>query len=91
MGAGYGCDANLHCGISARLFYIGGIAPNTTVWPPGTAPLPPKEWSGRGLRPKRVRRDPEHQPISVKALALGLPEDACQTNHPDESTYFMTE
>lgn len=80
MDAGYGCDTDLRSGISALgLFYVGGIGPNTTVWPPGTAPLPPKEWSGRGGRPKRVRRDPEHRPVSVKALALGLPEDAWQT------------
>jgi len=79
MDAGYGSDTDLRSGISALgLLYVGGIGPNTTVWPPGTAPLPPKEWSGRGGRPTRVRRDAEHQPISVKALALGLPEDAWQ-------------
>ena len=30
------------------LDYVAGILPNTSVWPPGTAPLPPKPWSGRG-------------------------------------------
>ena len=80
MDAGYGSDTDLRSGISALgLLYVGGIGPNTTLWPPGTVPLPPKEWSGRGRPPTLVRRDPEHQPISVKALALGLSEDAWQT------------
>lgn len=80
MDAGYGSDTDLRSGISALgLCYVAGIGPNTSVWPAGTAPLPPKEWSGRGRRPTRVRRDAEHQPVSVKALALGLPEDSWET------------
>src|SRR3954451_10610649 len=42
----------------------------------GCAPLPPKPWSGRGRPPKLIRRDNEHQPISVKALALALEQAA---------------
>ena len=30
------------------LSYVAGILSNTTVWAPGTGPLPPKKWSGRG-------------------------------------------
>ena len=56
-----------------------GIPPQSSVWPPGTAPLPPLPWSGRGRRPKLMRRDNEHQPVSVKALALGLPPASWQT------------
>ena len=37
------------------------------------APLPPLPWSGRGRRPKLMRRDAEHSPVSVKALARDLP------------------
>src|SRR3954463_7283518 len=33
----------------------------------------------RGRRPKLMRRDSEHQPVSVKALALGLPPASWQT------------
>jgi SRSO17 transposase len=51
---------------------VAGILPTTTVWAPGTAPLPPKRWSGRGRRPTRLRRDAKHRPVSVKELALGL-------------------
>src|SRR4051794_28750119 len=36
-------------------------------------------WSGRGRPPKRRRRDTEHRPIGVKALALGLPAASWQT------------
>ena len=56
-----------------------GISPGATIWAPGTAPLPPKEWTGRGRRPTRLRRDGEHQPVTVKALALTLPEEVWQT------------
>ena len=80
MDAGYGADTDLRDGITAEgLTYAAGIMPNTTVWPPGMAPLPPKEWSGRGRRPILLQRSPEHQPVSVKALALSLPPDAWQT------------
>jgi hypothetical protein len=44
------------------------------VWTSGTGPLPPKKWWGCGQRPKRLRRDDEHKPISVEELALGLPK-----------------
>lgn len=45
----------------------------TSVWAPGQQPLPPKPWSGVGRKPRLLRRDAEHQPVSVKALAMGLP------------------
>jgi SRSO17 transposase len=46
------------------------------VWAPGMAPLRPKRWSGRGRPPRLIRRDRNHQPISVKELALSLPAKA---------------
>src|SRR6202166_4290646 len=68
--AGYGCNTNLRTGISAlSLHYVAGILSRTSVWVSGTGPLPPKKWSGRGRRPKLVRRDDKHQPVSVKELA----------------------
>ena len=80
MDAGYGADTNLRTSITAlALTYVAGIAPNTTVWAFGTAPLSPKTWSGRGRRPKLMRRDAKHQPVSVKDLALGLPKRAWRT------------
>jgi SRSO17 transposase len=74
MDAGYGASTDLRTNVTALgLTYVAGIAPNATVWAPGEEPLPPKRWSGRGRRPKLLRRDAKHQPISVKHLALTLP------------------
>jgi DDE superfamily endonuclease len=75
--AAYGDDCNLRAEISGiGLTYVLGIRSATTVWAPGTAPLPPKPWSARGLRSTRLRRDAAHQPVAVKDLALGLPARA---------------
>ena len=70
----------LRAGITALgLTYVAGILSTTTVWAPGTAPLPPKPWSGRGRPPTLLRRDARHQPVSVKELALGLSKRAWRT------------
>jgi SRSO17 transposase len=80
MDAGYGADTDLRTNITTLgLTYVAGTRPNTTVWPLGTAPLPPKRWSGRGRLPKLLRRDAKHHPVSVKQLALGLPKRAWRT------------
>src|SRR3954468_11022898 len=80
MDAGYGGNTRLREEISAlELSYVAGIPPQTSVWPLGTAPLPPLPWSGRGRPPKLMRRDAEHHPVSVKALALDLPAASWQT------------
>lgn len=75
--AGYGDETAFRDGITELgMLYAVGIRPATTVWAPGTAPLPPKPWSGRGIRPTRLRREPGHEPVAVKALAMGLTADA---------------
>ena len=51
------------------LTYVAGILSSTTVWAPGTGPLPPK----------LMRRNRQHQPVAVKALAQGLPAKAWRT------------
>jgi SRSO17 transposase len=77
MDAGYGSDTQLRTDVTALGFhYVAGILSNTSVWAQGAAPLPPKPWSGRGRPPKLMRRDGEHQPTSVKALALALEQAA---------------
>jgi SRSO17 transposase len=79
MDAGYGNDTELRAQITAlELNYVAGIQASTTVWPPGMVPLPPLPGSGRGRPPKLLRRDPEHQPVAVKALAHTLPPAAWQ-------------
>src|SRR5260370_23855354 len=75
--AGYGTDTDFRDGITeSGLPYVVGIQSSTILWPPGVDPLPPKQWSGRGRRTSAIRRDIEHQPISAKQLALGLPTKA---------------
>jgi SRSO17 transposase len=75
--AGYGNDTDFRDGITGiGLPYAVGIQSSTTLWPPSIEPLPPKQWSGRGRRTSAIRRDAEHQPVSVKQLALDLPKDA---------------
>lgn len=87
MDAGYGSDTDLRASVATLgLAYVAGIMPNTTVWAPGTGPLPAKNWSGYGRPPKLIRRDANHRPISVKALAHGLPKRAWHTIEWREGT-----
>src|SRR5580704_14318133 len=80
LDAGYGNNSELRADITAlELTYIAGILSSTTAWAPGTGPLPPKPWSGRGRQPTRMCRDAKHQPITAKKLAFGLPKHAWRT------------
>jgi SRSO17 transposase len=85
MDAGYGNDTGGNdTGRRTEIAALGlrcvaGIGPNTSVWPPGIEPLRPQRGRGSGRPPKLLRRDDEHQPVSVKALARGLPAPAWQT------------
>lgn len=75
--AGYGDETGFRDGITELgMLYAVGIRPGTTVWAPGTTPLPPKPWSGRGMRPTRLRREPGNEPVTVKALAMELAPEA---------------
>jgi SRSO17 transposase len=74
--AGYGNGTAFRAGITQLgLQYVVGIESSTTVWRLGQQPLPPPR-TGRGAPPKRLRRDADHQPVTVKELALGLPSSA---------------
>jgi SRSO17 transposase len=80
MDAGYGADSALRAGITdLGLAYVAGVQASVRVWPPGTTPLPPKPWSGRGRPPKLIRRDADHEPVSARDLAKGLPAQAWQS------------
>jgi SRSO17 transposase len=75
--AAYGTNGDFRAGLTRMgLRYAVGVQSNLTVWPPGLEPLPAKEWSGRGRRPTKLRRDAEHKPVSVKELAMALPISA---------------
>ncbi|MGH6873395.1 MAG: IS701 family transposase [Aestuariivirgaceae bacterium] len=81
LDAGYGTHSDLRTAIGTLdLTYVAGILSNTTVWPPGRGPLPPKASTpGRGQPTKRLRRDAAHQPVTVKDLAFSLPARAWRT------------
>ena len=74
----YGNDTGFRQAVAGlELSYVLGIQSTTSVWPPGTQPLPPVPWKGgRGRPANRLRRDQEHAPVSAKQLALGLPAKA---------------
>ena len=78
--AGYGDETAFRDDITELgMLYAVGIRPATTVWAPGAAPLAPKVWSGRGIRPTRLRREPGNEPVAVKALAMALAPQAWST------------
>jgi SRSO17 transposase len=75
--AGYGDTFGFRKALTERgLLYAVGINKTTTVWANDKVPLPPKKRGGRGQPAKRLRRDDEHQPEPVKALAESLPKAA---------------
>lgn len=77
--ADYGRDTALREGVAALgLHYAVAVRSDLTVWAPGTGPLPPAPYSGRGMPPKRLRRAPGHMPLSVKNLALEQQPSAWQ-------------
>ena len=78
--AGYGADMDFQEGLlGLDLAYVVGIQPNTSLWPPGTGPLPAKPWSGRGRPPTRLRRQARHEPVAAEELARSLSAEAWQT------------
>jgi SRSO17 transposase len=77
--AGYGNDTKFRAALTAMdLRYVVGIQSSVRLWAPGTAPLPPKSWSGRGRPPTLMRRDAQTKPLSAEQVARSLPADAWQ-------------
>jgi SRSO17 transposase len=75
--AGYGVVTAFRDQLTAwDISYAVGITGETTMWPPGRAPLPPKPYAGRGRPPSRVRRTGRHRPRSALTIAQQLPERA---------------
>jgi len=88
--AGYGDTTAFRDELTERdLTYVVGVKPETTAWPPGQAPLPPKPRSARGRTPKNVRRTPKHQPVSLREIATTLPKAEWQQVRWREGTRGM--
>jgi SRSO17 transposase len=84
--AAYGCDGALRAGCTALgLIYAVAVHPTLSVWRPGYGPPPPRNL-GRGPAAVHQRRDPDHKPISAKALALELPTKAWKSVRWREGT-----
>jgi SRSO17 transposase len=75
--AGYGNDSHFRTRITELgLTYMVGVQSSATVWRPGEAPLKKKTWNGKGRPTSLLRRDKNHQPVSVKQLAMSLSPEA---------------
>jgi SRSO17 transposase len=75
--AGYGNDTQFRNRLTEwELPYVAGIQSAVTVWKPGEQPTPARQGKGLGRPPKLMQRDTEHQPVTVKELALALSADA---------------
>jgi SRSO17 transposase len=85
--AGYGSATEFRQGLTARgLSYAVGIMRETTVWPQGYTPRPPPRSGSRGRPATRLRRDPDHRPVSVRVLAPRLERSSWQTVRWREGT-----
>ena len=59
-----------------KLQYVLGVQGSTTVWEPGKQPLPTKPRGKMGRPTRLLRRTAEHQPVTIKQLAMNLPSRA---------------
>jgi SRSO17 transposase len=72
--AAYGINTDFRDGLTALgLQYAVGVQSSMTVWEPGKQPLPAKPRGKIGRPPRLLQRSTDHQPVSVKQLAMSLP------------------
>lgn len=75
--AAYGINTEFRDGLTdLELQYVVGVQSTMTVWEPGQQPLPAKPRGRTGRPPRLLRRSNQHQPVSVKQLAMSLPSTA---------------
>ncbi len=85
--AGYGVVTKFREALTVRGFsYVVGVSAETSVWPAGRGPIPPTGRSTGGRPQVRLQRDARHQPVAVRALALGLDARAWQSVRWREGT-----
>jgi SRSO17 transposase len=72
--AAYGINTDFRDGLTELgLHYVVGVQSSMTVWEPGKQPLPARPRGKMGRPPRLLQRTPDHQPVSVKQLAMRLP------------------
>src|SRR6195256_622250 len=77
--AAYGINSEFRDGLTELdLQYVLGVQSSMTVWEPGKQPLPAKPRGKMGRPPRLLQRSTDHQPVSVKQLAISLPSTAFQ-------------
>jgi SRSO17 transposase len=75
--AAYGINTEFREGLTQLdLQYVVGVQSSMTVWEPGKQPLPAKPRGKMGRPPRLLQRATDHQPVSVKQLAMSLPSTA---------------
>jgi SRSO17 transposase len=75
--AAYGINTEFRDGLTELdLQYVVGVQSSMTVWEPGKQPLPAKPRGRMGRPPRLLQRSTDHQPVSVKQLAMSLPTTA---------------
>ena len=76
--AAYGINTEFRQGLTELgLQYAVGVQSSLTVWEPGKQPLAAKQTSGKRGRPAQLlQRSTDCQPVSVKQLAMNLPNSA---------------
>jgi SRSO17 transposase len=75
--AAYGINTEFRDGLTElKLQYVVGVQSSMTVWEPGKQPLPAKPRGRMGRPPRLLQRSTDHQPVSVKQLAMRLPTTA---------------
>ena len=75
--AAYGINTEFRDGVTQlELQYVVGVQSSLTVWEPGQQPLPAKPRRKMGRPPRLLQRSADHQPVSVKQLAMSLPSSA---------------
>ena len=85
--AAYGINTGFREGLTQlELQYVVGVQSSLTVWEPGKQPLPAKPRKKTGRPAKWLQRTSDHQPVSVKQLAMSLPCSAFKEITWREST-----
>jgi DDE superfamily endonuclease len=69
--AAYGINTEFRDGLTElELQYVVGVQSSMTIWEPGKQPLPAKPRGRMGRPPRLLQRSTDHQPVSVKQLAM---------------------